>query len=65
MEKREREFQKKYFKKILRENKTNISIVMSYLIVFRIEIRDIISIIEQKRYDIDISEGINYVSVTL
>ena len=33
IEKREREFQKKYFKKILRENKTNISIVMSYLIV--------------------------------
>ena len=65
IEKREREFQKKYFKKILRENKTNISMVMSYLIVYRIEIRDIISIIEQKRYDMDINEGINYVSVTL
>jgi len=65
IEKREREFQKKYFKKILRENKTNISMVMSYLVVYRIEIRDIISIIEQKRYDMDISQGINYVSVTL
>ncbi|MBU3145547.1 V-type ATPase subunit [Clostridium sp. CF012] len=65
IEKREREFQKKYFKKILRENKTNISMVMSYLMVYRIEIRDIISIIEQKRYSITINEGINYVSVTL
>lgn len=65
IEKREREFQKKYFKKIIRENKTNISMVMSYLIVYRIEIRDIISIIEQKRYDMDINEGINYVSITL
>lgn len=65
IEKREREFEKNYFKKILRENKTNISMVMSYLIVYRIEIRDIISIIEQKRYSIDINEGINYVSVRL
>jgi len=65
IEKREREFQKKYFKKILRENKTNISMVISYLTVYRIEIRDIISIIEQKRYAIDKNEGINYVSVTL
>ena len=65
IEKREREFQKKYFKKILRENKTNISMVMSYLIIYRIEIRDIISIIEQKRYSLTAEEGINYVSVTL
>jgi len=65
IEKREREYQKKYFKKILRENKTNISMVISYLIVYRIEIRDIISIIEQKRYDMDINQGINYVSVVL
>ena len=39
--------------------------VMSYLIFYRIEMKDIISIIEQKRYDIDISEGINYVSIKL
>jgi V/A-type H+-transporting ATPase subunit C len=65
IEKREREFQKKYFKKILRENKTNIGMVMSYFIFYKIEMKDIISIIEQKRYDIDISEGINYVSITL
>jgi len=65
IEKREREFSKKYFKKFLRENKTNISMVMSYLMVYRIEMRDIISIIEQKRYDIDMNKGINYVSVTL
>lgn len=65
IEKREREFQKKYFKKILRENKTNISMVMSYLTVYRIEIKDIISIIEQKRYDIPMNEGMNYISVTL
>ena len=65
IEKREREFQKKYFKKFLRENKTNISMVMSYLMVYRIEMRDIISIIEQKRYDMDMNEGMNYISVTL
>lgn len=65
IEKREREFQKKYFKKFLRENKTNISMVMSYLMVYRIEMRDIISIIEQKRYDIDMNAGMNYISVTL
>jgi V/A-type H+-transporting ATPase subunit C len=65
IEKREREFQKKYFKKFLRENKTNISMVMSYLMIYRIEMKDIISIIEQKRYDMDINEGMNYVSVTV
>ena len=65
IEKREREFEKKYFGKFLRENKTNISMVISYLVVYRIEIRDIISIIEQKRYSIDMNEGINYISVTL
>ena len=65
IEKHEREFQKKYFKKIIRENKTNISLVMSYFMVYRIEVRDIISIIEQKRYSIDIKEGINYISLTL
>jgi len=64
IEKREREYQKSYYKKFLRENKTNISMVLSYLIVYRIEISDIISIIEQKRYSITINEGINYVSVT-
>lgn len=65
IEKRQREFQKKYFKKNLRENKTNISMVMSYFAFYRIEIKDVISIVEQKRYDMDMNEGINYVSVTL
>lgn len=65
IEKHEREFQKKYFKKIIRENKTNISMVMSYFMLYRIEIRDIISILEQKRYSIDMKEGINYISLTL
>ncbi|MGH4118846.1 V-type ATPase subunit [Clostridium sp.] len=65
IEKRRREFEKKYFKKFLTQNKTNISMVMSFLMFYRIETRDIISIIEQKRYDIDMNEGINYISVTL
>jgi V/A-type H+-transporting ATPase subunit C len=65
IEKREREFQKKYFKKILRENKTNIGMVMSYFIYYKIEMKDIISIIEEKRYNMDMSEGINYISITL
>jgi len=58
--KRERDFERKYFKKILRENKTNISMVMSYFMFYRIEIRDIISIIEQNRYSIDIKESMNH-----
>ncbi len=65
IEKQEREFEKKYFKKFLRENKANISMVISYLMVYRIEMRDVISIIEQKRYSINMKEGINYISVTL
>jgi len=50
IEKRQREFQKKYYKKFLRENRNNISMVMSYIMFYGIEIRDIISILEQKRY---------------
>ncbi|MGV8982753.1 V-type ATPase subunit [Clostridium sp.] len=65
IEKQRREFQKKYLKKILRENKTNIGMVMSYLMFYRIEVSDIISIIEQKRYSIAIDEGLNYVSVKI
>lgn len=65
IEKREREYQKRYFNKFLKGNKGNFGILMSYLILYRIEIKDIISIIEQKRYDADIDEGMNYVSVTL
>ncbi|MBK5242764.1 V-type ATPase subunit [Clostridium sp.] len=65
IEKRRREFEKKYFKKFLTQNKTNISVVMGFLMFYRIETRDIISIIEQKRYNIDMNEGINYISVTL
>lgn len=65
IEKREREFQKKYFKKFLRENETNISMVMSYLMVYRIEMKDVISIIEEKKYAIDMSKGMNYISITL
>ena len=59
IEKREREFQKKHFNKYIRESKTNLSLIMSYLILYRIEIRDIISIIEQKRYYVDVNEDIN------
>ncbi|MBU3110441.1 V-type ATPase subunit [Clostridium lacusfryxellense] len=65
IEKHEREYQKKYFKKIIRENETNISVLMSYFMIYRIEIKDIISIIEQKRYSIDLKEGIKYISLTL
>jgi V/A-type H+-transporting ATPase subunit C len=65
IEKRQREFEKKYFKKHLRENKTNISMIMSYLMIYRIEMKDVISIIEQKRYSITMNEGMNYISITL
>jgi len=56
IEKREREFQKKYYKKILRENRNDISMVMSYIMFYMIEVRDIISIIEQKKYTGGISK---------
>jgi V/A-type H+-transporting ATPase subunit C len=65
IEKVQREFERKYFGKYLRENKTNISMVMSFLMFYKLEMKDIISIIEQKRYEIDMNEGINFVSVTL
>ncbi|MGH4051012.1 MAG: V-type ATPase subunit [Clostridium sp.] len=65
IEKHEREFRKIYFKKIIKENKNNISLVMSFFMIYRIEISDIISIIEQKRYSIDIKEGTKYISLTL
>lgn len=62
IEKLEREFQKKYFNKNIKKNKTNLSVIISYLIVYRIETRDIISIIEQKRYNVDNNEDLNYAS---
>lgn len=64
IEKREREFQKKHFNKYIREGSANMSVIMSYLILYRIEIRNIISIIEQKRYYVDINTSINYVSTS-
>ncbi|WP_032121634.1 V-type ATPase subunit [Clostridium amazonitimonense] len=64
VEKREREFQKKYFSKFIRENRANFSMVLSYLVLYRIEIKEIISIVEQKRYELDIKEGAKYVHVT-
>lgn len=58
IEKREREFEKKYFGKFIKESKNNLSVIMSYFILYRIEIRDIISIIEQKRYLVDIKDSV-------
>lgn len=58
IEKKRRELEKKYFGRFIKENKNNLGVVMSYLILYRIEIRDIISIIEQKRYLVDMSESI-------
>ncbi|MEQ8155672.1 MAG: V-type ATPase subunit [Clostridiaceae bacterium] len=52
IEKREREYQKRYFSKLLKQNKMDFSVFMSYLILYRIEIRNIISIVEQKRYSL-------------
>lgn len=65
IEKREREYEKKYYGKYLKENKQNFGILMSYLNLYRIEIRDIVSIAEQKRYYGDSDSDMHYVSVTL
>ncbi len=64
IEKREREYEKKYYGKYLKENKQNFGMLMSYLNLYRIEMKDIVSIVEQKRYYGD-NNAMNYVSVSL
>lgn len=65
IERKEREFQKNYFSKILREGKMNFGSLIAYLVLNRIELKNIISIVEEKRYDMDIDECKKYISVTL
>lgn len=63
IELREKEFQKKYFNKFIRENRSDFSVVISYLILYRIEIREIISILEQKRYEMDDNDSKKYINI--
>lgn len=65
IETREREFQKNFFIKYLREGKMNFGSLIAYLVLYRIELKNIISIVEEKRYDMDIDECKKYISVTL
>lgn len=43
----------------------NISCLIAYLELFQIEIRDLISIVENKRYNMNFDEAVKYVTVTI
>jgi len=55
---------KKMYEKAEKTNQLNISIVISYLELLLLEIRDITSIVENKRYNIQKTEGIRYITAT-
>ena len=65
IEKRQREYEKSYYNKYLKGNKHNFGVLMSYLNLFRIEIKDIVSIVEKNRYYENDEDIMNYISVTL
>lgn len=64
MEKNVIAYLKGIFQKSKRENKLNISFLLSYIKLVIIEVRNIISIVENKRYNIEKQEAIKYVSIT-
>lgn len=58
-------YHKHIFEKEKRENKLNISAVISYLELALIEIRDVISIVENKRYSSVNDITLKYITVTI
>lgn len=56
---------KKSYEKYKRTNALNISILIAYMELFLIEIRDITSIVENKRYNIQKVESVDYITATL
>ena len=55
----------KIYKRLKRENKMNISVLISYLELELLECKNIISIVENKRYDQQKEEIFKYISATL
>lgn len=58
-------YMKKLFLKYKSAGKMNIGSVIAYLGLYEIEIRDIISIVENKRYSQKNEDAVNYITVTL
>jgi V/A-type H+/Na+-transporting ATPase subunit C len=58
-------YQKHIFESMKRANKMNISAVIAFLELSLIECRDIISIVENKRYNNENEETLNYITATL
>lgn len=53
------------FNKYRRENRLDVSVVISYLELLSIEIRDITSIVENKRYGIESEKTLSYLTLNL
>lgn len=64
MEKEIIAYLKGVFQKSKRENKLNIGFMLAYIKLMIIEVRNIISIVENKRYNIQNEEALKYVSIT-
>lgn len=58
---RERAFKYKLYKRALRENKNDISVIISYLLLMKLEIMNIITVAESKRYNMAFDEVYKYV----
>jgi V/A-type H+/Na+-transporting ATPase subunit C len=58
-------YTKKIYEKYKRENKLDISVVVAYLELSLLECRDIISIVENKRYNQNNEETLKYITATL
>ncbi|WP_125152803.1 V-type ATPase subunit [Clostridium rectalis] len=58
-------YMKRVYLKYKKTHGNNISVVMSYLELALLEIRDVVSIIESKRYSIDNEEAFRYVTITV
>jgi V/A-type H+-transporting ATPase subunit C len=58
-------YQKGIFQRIKKEDQLNISVVVAYLELADIEMKDIISIVENKRYKNENEELLKYITVTI
>lgn len=65
IEVRERAFKFKLYKRSLRENRNDISVVISYLLLMKLEMMNITTIAESKRYNMTFDEVYKYVSFSV
>lgn len=59
----EKECLKKFVSKIFSKNESNLSTLLSFIILYRLEINEIITIAEEKRYSLDFDESKEYVAM--